>query len=343
MRILLGLLVALCTTWLPAVERLPALPDDHGFAGMFAGVSNGTLLVAGGANFPDKKPWEGGTKVWYDRVFALSSAEGEWRDIGKLPRPLGYGVSVTHANGVICVGGSDAARHYADVFCVEWKAGKLIVKDLPALPQPLANAAGALVGDALFVVGGQEAPDSKTASAAVWKLELLSAKPRWERVADCPGSARIFPVAAEADGALWIAGGAELVTEDGKAARRYLADAYRFDLHGGWKRIADLPAPVVAAPSPAPVDAKGLYLLGGDDGSQVGADPRTHRGFGSTILRYDLHAEKWQPVGRWNAPRVTAPCVLWNGKWIVPSGEVRPGVRSPEVQAVSLIAEESER
>ena len=36
-----------------------------------AGVSGGALLVAGGANFPDKKPWQGGTKVWYDTVFVL--------------------------------------------------------------------------------------------------------------------------------------------------------------------------------------------------------------------------------------------------------------------------------
>ena len=34
----------------------------------------GAILVAGGANFPDKKPWEGGKKVWYDTVFVLETA-----------------------------------------------------------------------------------------------------------------------------------------------------------------------------------------------------------------------------------------------------------------------------
>ena len=53
-------------------ERLPSLPDREGFAGLFAGVSGGALLVAGGANFPDAKPWEGGKKVWYDTVFVRS-------------------------------------------------------------------------------------------------------------------------------------------------------------------------------------------------------------------------------------------------------------------------------
>ena len=36
----------------------PPVPDMHGFAGAFTGVSNGRLLVAGGANFPVKPPWE---------------------------------------------------------------------------------------------------------------------------------------------------------------------------------------------------------------------------------------------------------------------------------------------
>jgi hypothetical protein len=45
--------------------ELAALPDAHGFAGCFAGLSGGRLLVAGGANFPDGvMPWDGGKKTW---------------------------------------------------------------------------------------------------------------------------------------------------------------------------------------------------------------------------------------------------------------------------------------
>jgi hypothetical protein len=45
---------------------LPPLLNKEGVAGCFAGASHGSLLVAGGANFPGKKPWEGGAKVWHD-------------------------------------------------------------------------------------------------------------------------------------------------------------------------------------------------------------------------------------------------------------------------------------
>ena len=46
-------------TW----KQLPPLPDKLGFAGSFAGVSGGALIVAGGANFPEAMPWAGGPKV----------------------------------------------------------------------------------------------------------------------------------------------------------------------------------------------------------------------------------------------------------------------------------------
>jgi N-acetylneuraminic acid mutarotase len=312
-------------------ERLPPLPDKEGFAGSFAGVSSGTLIVAGGASFPDKKPWDGGKKVWTDAVFVLEQPDGKWTVGGKLPRPLGYGVSVTHGNGVVCVGGSDAERHYATAFRLEWKGGKLVTTELPPLPKPLANGCGALVGDTLYVAGGQEKLDSSPSKVA-WRLDLSAKEPKWEGIDDCPGSGRILAVAAGYDGSFWLIGGVDLVAGKGeKVERRYLSDVSRYTPCTGWKRVADLPRPVAAAPSPAPADDSGLYLLGGDDGSQVGVTPDKHRGFGKKVLRYDPKAAKWVEGGECPAPRVTVPVVTWNEAWVVPSGEMRPGVRSPEV------------
>ena len=57
-----SVLAADSTGW----SKLPSLPDKEGFAAMFAGLSvdhgGEILLAAGGANFPDKKPWEGDRK-----------------------------------------------------------------------------------------------------------------------------------------------------------------------------------------------------------------------------------------------------------------------------------------
>src|SRR5690606_27940299 len=86
-------------------KALADIPDSVGFAGSFAGVSNNALIVAGGANFPDGgAPWTGSKKVWHDKVFALDNPKGDWKEVGKLPSPLGYGVSITCEDGLILIG-----------------------------------------------------------------------------------------------------------------------------------------------------------------------------------------------------------------------------------------------
>lgn len=330
---LLSSLAAEAQEW----RQLPSLPDREGFAAPFAGVSHGTLLVAGGANFPDKKPWEGGQKVWYDTVFVLDRPEGEWQVAGRLPKPLGYGVCVTYRESMLCVGGSDAQQHYADAFQLEYKEGQLQISSFPSLPISLANACGALVGDVLYVAGGQERPDSLSTVKRVWRINLAAKELQWEELPPWPGSGRMLAVAAAADGAFWLIGGVDLKSGvDGKPHREYLRDAYYYQEVAGWQRVADLPCPVVAAPSPAPISSAGIYVLGGDDGSQVGVAPDQHQGFSKRILRYDVQSGAWTKSGEVKAPRVTVPCVLWHESWVIPSGEMRPGIRSPEVWSYRL-------
>lgn len=334
MRLPLPLVLILC--W-PATgdewRKLPAIPDEHGFAGAFAGTSGGALIVAGGANFPDKKPWEGGQKVWHDRVFVLDRPDGKWQIAGKLPRPLGYGVSVSDGRSTICVGGSDSTQHHADCFRLDWKDGKIAHSPMPALPRPLANMVGAIVGEWLYVVGGIERPDDIKASTSAYRLNLSDDRARWESIADLPGEGRMLAMAGSADGSLFVVGGVSLEAVDGKPRRKYLKDAYRFDARTGWSRVADAPGPIAAAPSPMPSDATSLYVLGGDDGSNVSTPPDKHPGFSNVVHRFDPRTGRWSVSGKLIAPRVTVPTVWWNDRWVVPSGELRPGVRSPEVWA----------
>lgn len=317
-------------------RQLPTLPDREGFAGMLAGVSHGALVAAGGANFPGKKPWEGGKKVWYDTIYVLDQPRGQWRVAGRLPHAIGYGVSVAHQNSVVCVGGSDADRHYADMFRLIWKEGRIDTQPLPSFPSPVANACGAVVGDMLYIAGGQAKPDATETLNTAYRIDLAAAMPTWQRIDGCPGGGRMLAAAAAFDGAFWIVGGVDLVPSGGgDAVRRYLADAWRYDPDEGWKRVADLPTPVAAAPSPAPADANGFYILGGDDGSQVGLPPERHRGFSNRVLRYDLLAGRWLKAAAIPAPRVTAPLAAWKESFVILSGEARPGIRSPEVWSMT--------
>ncbi len=317
----------------PRWSKLPPLPDKEGFASMFSGVSSGALLAAGGANFPDKKPWEGGKKIWYDTVFVLEKPDGAWQVAGKLPRPLGYGVSVTHGDGVVCVGGSDAERHHSECFILEWRNGKLMTKPLPALPRVIANLSGALLGDTLYVAGGIEKPDSTSTLKTFYALDLAAKALAWRELEPWPGPPRMLAVAAAQDGAFFLVSGTDLSAgPDGKPLRTYLKDGYRYTPGRGWQRIADLPRAAVAAPSPAPTLGQTQFLVvSGDDASQLATPPTQHPGFPKSVLAYDTRTGRWSEAPPTPAPRVTVPTAQWQGAWLVISGEQKPGIRSPEV------------
>jgi sialidase-1 len=323
----------------PAVARLPDLPDAHGLAGAYAGIHDGRLLAAGGANFPGALPWDGGVKVWHDRVVALDLRAGAatWREVGRLPAALAYGVSLTVPEGVLLIGGGDAERHVADVRLMTIdRAGRLAFRDLPPLPAPLAQMAGALVGRHVHVAGGIETPDATTASARHWGLDLGALDRGWEPLPPLPAAGRILPTAAAIDGAFYVVGGCSLAADGaGRPARTYLSDAWRFAA-GTWTRLADLPRAAAGAASPAPVAAGSLYVVSGDDGTRAGQAPADHPGFTGEILRYDAGQNTWARPGALSLPApVTVPTVPWQDGFILVSGEVRPGVRTRQVVTFS--------
>lgn len=332
MKRLLPLLVPLLS---PAADwqTLPALPDAEGFAGVFAGVSEGALLVAGGANFPDAPPWRGGTKTWYDTVFALESPEGAWKRLGRLPRPNGYGVSVTTADGVVCAGGCDASGHFREVFRLRKAGEHLQVEPLPPMPKPCALMAGALLDGTLYLAGGAERPDSTRALAVLWALDLAQPDEGWRELPPCPGPARILATSGVHDGALHLFSGAALKEgADGKPEREWLKDAWQYRPGQGWRRLADLPRVAVAAPGLAPgVDGR-LWVIGGDDGANVAFEPKDqHPGFPRDVLAYHPATDTWTQVGEVPFSLVTTALVQWRGRLVIPGGEARPGKRSPQV------------
>lgn len=314
------------TTWV----QLPSLQNTEGFAGSFAGKSHSQILIAGGANFPNGKPWEGGLKTWYADVYVLDAAKEKWEVVGKLARPLGYGVSASFCNRLICAGGSDREKHYADVFSLEYQNGQLIQKSLPALPQTLANASGIMVGSNLYVVGGQELPSSTKASNQVWRLNLAQAKAKWAEELPLPGPPRILCTVGTWGEKLYVFGGVELYEEEGIVKRRYLNDAYVLEANKSWRRLQDIPVPLAASATPMPTWQGNLYLVGGDDGAQVGKFSTEHKGFSSNIWCFDATTEMWSQAGNTPAPRVTLPSVQVMSEVYFLSGEKTPGVRSAE-------------
>ncbi len=325
----------------PSLEwrQLASIPDRLGFGYPFVGVHNDVLIVAGGANFPGALPWEGGTKVWHDNIYVLESMEGEWRNAGRLRRRLGYGVSLTTPRGIACLGGSDATRHYADCFLLTWNGRECKETPLPSLPRPCANFCGVFVGNTIYLAGGIETPASTETLSTFWSLDLNDLGTGWKQLEPWPGKGRMLATMAEQGGAVYLFSGVALRADaNGKPQREYLKDAYRYEPAEGWRRIADLPRPAVAAPTPALNTFKQkILIVGGDDGMQVNTPPAKHVGFPRTILTYDTIANSWQATQRIPFSYATVPAVLWKEHLIIPGGEERPGIRSNRVWAAKRL------
>lgn len=321
----------------PVWHELPALPDPEGFAGSYAGAHGGALLVAGGANFPEKPLWEGGSKRWTDRIFVLTSPEIPWLEPALLPKPMGYGASVSLPQGVLLIGGSNAGGALDDVFLLSWDGGAVSCEPWPRLPVALTGHAAVLLGNTVYVMGGSLQPGEQDAEARMWSLSILHPESGWTEAPDLPGRGRFLYQMAEDGEAVYVLGGIGLKPgEDGHMQRDMLTEAWRFSEKDGWQQLADLPYPVAAAPTPAPCAGGRIALLGGDDATVKGFTPQNHPGFHNQSLIYGIAENAWQSGGKVGAARAVLPCAVWREMAVIVNGEQKPGKRSSQVWGVAL-------
>lgn len=316
-------------------NELPSIPDSIGYAGSFAGVADNVLIVAGGSNFPDGgAPWTGSVKKWYDKIFVLEKPNGIWKEAGRLPFALGYGVSISAPQGLILIGGSNETAHRADVFLLNYRDGEIVSEKLSSLPFPLANTCGALVGSTIFVAGGLKSPDSKNTENVFLCFDLNRKNAGWKILPGWPGASRMLSIAGSDGKNFYLFSGTELVN----GSRVYLRDAYVFSEKNGWKTLSDLPQAAVAAPTPA-FYKDAFYIFGGDtgkDAARAAELKEKHPGFSDSILRYDIKQNNWTLAGTIpGKPPVTTSLAVWNNTIVLPGGEVRPAKRTPQV----LVAE----
>lgn len=346
--ILLGLLLGMpyeshaqdaepLSTRLFSWDRLPDLPDPIGVAGACAGISGDALIVAGGAHFPEPL-FEGGAKIWTDSIYVLENVGDThtWHRGFTLEKPLAYAVSITWDDEVVCIGGGNGEEHYADVFGLKWREGKIEQRTLPSLPEPAAFWSGALVENTIYVAGGLRSPGDSVATKNFWALDLSASDPGWEVLNPWPGPARFDPVAASLAGAFYLFSGVEPSPNgQGGLSLRFLTDAYRFQPGSGWERLADLPHAAAAAPSPTTsYGPSHLLVFGGNDGADVSRVQELkdrHPGFMRDVLAYHAITDTWVAMDTMPAAHVNTPVVNWGSDIIIPSGEIRPGTRSPAI------------
>jgi N-acetylneuraminate epimerase len=315
--------------------QVDSLPESKGLAGCYAGVSGGALVVAGGANFPDKYPWDGGTKTWHDDVYVLDKPEGHWRRAGHLPRPAAYGLSITLSDGVLLIGGGDRDVNFQEVWLMSWDTRGIYFAAWPALPARLAMAAGALVGRIVYVAGGMERPGLTSAVRVFLALDLDHREAGWRTLPPWPGPPLALATAAENEGDFYLFGGS-----GGNQPREFFRGAYLYRPGSGWRTLADLPRGAAACPGGAVSQGSTkLLLLGGDDGVHAAEPPAQQTSFARDLLAYDIPLNRWASVAELPFSLAAAPLVKWRGRVIIAGGEPRPGWRSDKVWTAELDSE----
>ena len=304
---------------LPQLDGTPNI----GIAGVFSGRIDGKLLIAGGANFPDRTPEANGEKRYHQDLYLYDASRG-WQVIrDALPAPRAYGISVTLPEGVLCIGGCDASDCTDQVSLLTLDGDRPRFTPWPSLPRPLANAAGALVGHRIYVAGGIEQVGGGTAATRnFFMLDLHDRGRGWQELPPWPGPARAFAVAASQsdgfDNCFYLFSGRDF---SGDSPWTVHKDGYRYNPRlGSWDRLeGEFP---VMAGTAAPFGTNHILLIGGRNGTN--SDDRMLRLYHTiteTLTEVPVSDEIDLPV--------TTNVLPDDDGILITSGEIRPGVRTP--------------
>lgn len=350
------------------IGSMPLPPSGHtGTAGAFVGAVDNRLIVAGGSDFPGLKPWQDGEKVYYDDIYVLTGGESGWeseKSGTKLPVPLAGGCAVSDGKALYCFGGSNGNGTNNVVYTVRYSGNTLQVDSVSVLPDGFIPASAVLYKTVVYVHGTMDG------SNALFRYSISSGK--WHTAAPCPdrplseGCPFVYQHNGRED-AFYLIGGRG---RDGEGL--YLSSSVweYLPVHDRWNRRTDIMIDGKETPlmysCAVPYGSAHIVVIGGDDGAgflfrdslsrQIAACGDTavrdslkseltdafvsHQGFCNRIFAYHTITDTWIQAGEagFPLPAVTT-AVLMGDDIIIPSGEIRPGVRSGDILELSITDE----
>ncbi|MBD0831606.1 sodium:solute symporter family transporter [Aestuariibaculum sediminum] len=351
------------------LQVLPAQVKNEsslGFAGMIGGRHQGVLIAAGGANFPNGMPWKGGAKQWSQKIYIYENEN--WRlSSEQLPEPIAYAACVTIEEGILCVGGNNHEKTSKGVFLISYDSEnqKVQIKKFPDLPKPLAFSSAVVSDEYVYVIGGK---NERQTTNAFYRLNIEQPD-NWERLKDFPGPPRalhtsVIQETSESKKLFVFGGRNEITGQKSEALSSYLS----YDLkHSSWKEEGDIliesqPRVIMGASSEA-LGSMHILIYGGSDAllfdklehlthkiQSVKNDSIRnilkierndildhHPGFSKEVLAYNTITKKWFVYAKSNTSfPVTALSFKDGDDFIIVSGEISPGIRTPQVQRITV-------
>ncbi len=342
---------------IPSVPAASGQLQQHGLAGAFTGVHQNVLLFAGGANFPEQKPWQGGVKKYWDDVYVLTRNKNDyqWKEkTFKLPFPVAYGVSISTAKGIFCIGGENESGLLSNVFLLQWDESKqdIRVESFPALPFPLTNASVALAGHTVYVVGGES---TTGVTQSFLSFDLNSPDKGWLELTPLPVPVSHSFSVVQSGGkvaALYVIGGRAK-----KPAEKtdFYSSVYQYNLQEKkWKSLTSIVDDTGnkvswSAGTGVAIGASYVLLFSGDNGVIASAIEELslaakdniqqqqslkdsllsgHKGFENNVRLFNTITQAWTTIGESPMAQVTTQAVKWNDDILIISGEIKPGSRT---------------
>ena len=349
-----------CSAAIPAEQ--PSSPVT-GLAGAVIGVHQNILIVAGGSDFPGKKPWEGGKKAYYKQIYTLTlnggEAQGQWKmQDARLPGPVAYSASASMEMGIVYAGGENEKGVTDQVFLLQWDQQKAVpvIRALAHLPGKRSNLAMVSIGKKIYAAGGE---NEQQAFADLMVLDLGAANPQWQVLAPMPKALSHCVAVSQQKGketCIYMIGG-RARTDSGISQLGGSVFCYH-PLEDRWEQLPDIQEGGtkmnISAASAVPIGTEYILIAGSDDGvlfhqletlnlelahntdsiqHQLLLEKKMgiilhHPGFNKSVYLYHTTTGSWEKCGELPYAPVTTTAVKWKEQIFIPCGEIRPGTRT---------------
>lgn len=333
-------------TWEHAGDLEPqqGMTENKGTAGLLGGLSNGYIVVGGGANFPEGGPEVNGTKKTYPDIYVLKPENGQLTQVSHtvLDREIGYGGSITTEEGIYYVGGSTTEGNKILLVKAD-EAGNVTTEEVGTLPFTFSDGIAVKKDNTIYVGAGKQ---DGTATNRFYAFDLTT-KETTELEAVPGQDTRTQVVAQVLNGSIYVFSGGDKVA---------YTDGYRYDIEAKkWEQVSDVQidgeAISLLGANSVKLNETTMLVIGGFNkavydnavaqmatltdealaefkAGYYGADPSELK-WNRKILIYDALTNEWSSVGE--VP-FDAPCgeaLILDGDTIYSiNGEIKPGTRT---------------
>lgn len=336
-----------------------------GFAGPVAGVHENVMIIAGGANFPGNMPWENGRKAYYNELYVYEKKGVQIiKHVKKfqLPSALAYAASCATSKGILCAGGENENGISKKVFLIKWdkKKSDIIIIMLPDLPVAVTNASATSNNGIVYIAGGET---ENAVSDHFFCIDINNVNGGWKELPHLPNPVSHAVMVSQTilqQNYIWLLGGRKKNSND---ISNFYSSVFAFDIESNrWEERNSLPYTLCAGTGIA--DGQNRILLFGGDKSETFQQVEQlmvaiarendeikkrelilqknklqsmHPGFSREILVYNTEKDQWQV--KENMPYktpVTTTAFRWEKDIMIPTGEIKAGVRSPDILMVRI-------